>query len=95
MLAAPYHRNLYEILVLTLILIHRSHNTHKSTMASAALPSPAGTKMMRRNYTMAQVASLQACMEDSNLNRLIHQLLMQIIRWIGGWLLVGLGVRDI
>jgi hypothetical protein len=36
-------------------------------MAPAASPRPAGTKMMRRNHTMAQVASLQACMEDSNL----------------------------
>ncbi len=57
LLAASYCRNLYEILVLTLILIHRSHNTHNSTMASAALPDPAGTTMMRINYTMAQVAS--------------------------------------
>ncbi len=52
-----YRRNLYEILVPTLILIHSCHNTHNSTMVSAALPSPAGTKLMKKNYTMAQVAS--------------------------------------
>ncbi len=57
LLAASYHRNLYEILVPTLILIHRHHNKHNSTMASAGLPSPASTKIMRKNYTMAQVAS--------------------------------------
>jgi hypothetical protein len=31
-----------------LILIHREHNTYNSTMASTALPSPAGTKIMRK-----------------------------------------------
>jgi hypothetical protein len=38
-------------------------------MVSAALPSPAGTKMMKKNYTMAQVASKQACAKVSNLKR--------------------------
>jgi hypothetical protein len=54
---ASYRRNLHEILVPTLISIHSCHNTHNSTMASAASPSPAGTKMTRKNYTMVQVAS--------------------------------------
>jgi hypothetical protein len=39
---------LYDILVPILILIHSCHNTHNSTMASAALPSLADTKMMRK-----------------------------------------------
>jgi hypothetical protein len=54
----PYRRNLYQILVPTLIFfIHRSNNTHNSTMAPAALPSSAGTKMMRNNYPMVQATS--------------------------------------
>jgi hypothetical protein len=56
-ISSVIRRNLYEIVVPTLILMHSCHNTHNSTMASAALPSPAGTKMMKKNYTMAQVAS--------------------------------------
>jgi hypothetical protein len=48
---------LYQIMIPTRILRHRPNNTHYSTMASAALPSPAGSKMMKNNYIMAQATS--------------------------------------
>jgi hypothetical protein len=86
---------LYEILVPTLILIHRYYNTHNSTMASAALPSPAGPKIRRKIIPWHRWLPNKHARRIATLNTLIHQLFMEIIGWIGGWLLVGLGVGDI
>ncbi len=92
---ASYRRNLYDILVPILILIHSCHNTHNSTMASAASPSPANTKMMRKITPLHRWFPNKHARRIATLNALIHQLFMEIIGWIGGWLLVGLGVGDI
>jgi hypothetical protein len=42
---------------------------HNSTMASAAPPSPTGTKMTSNTYPMAHVDSSHACGEDGHLKR--------------------------
>ncbi len=46
-----------RILHQTMIFRHGPLITHNSTMASAVLHSPAGTKMMSINYPMAHVDS--------------------------------------
>jgi hypothetical protein len=92
---ASYRRNLYDILVPTLISIRWYHNTHNSTMASAASPSPANTKMMRKITPWHRWLPNKHERRIATWNILIHQFFMEIIGWIGGWLLVGLGVGDI
>ena len=54
---STYRRILYRIMIPTQIHRHRPLIMHNSTMASAALPSPAGTKMMSNTYPMAHADS--------------------------------------
>jgi hypothetical protein len=44
--------------------------------------------MMKKKYTMAQVASSQACAEVSNLNR-PHPPIIHGDNWVDMWLVVG------
>jgi hypothetical protein len=57
-------------------------------MASAALPSPANTKMMRKITPWQRWLPNKHARRIATQNTLIHQLFMEIIGWI-------LGVGDI
>jgi hypothetical protein len=53
---ASYHRNLYDILVPILILIHSCHNAQLNH-GVRCLANPCRHQDDEKNYTMAQVAS--------------------------------------
>ena len=82
-----YRRILYLTLIPTQIFRHGPLITHNSTMASAALPSPAGTKMMSNTYPMVQAASSHACGEDGYLKH-PHPCIIDGDNRVVGWLIV-------
>ena len=58
----------------------------------AASPSATHPKMVELCNHTAQASSHHACAEDGNLKHCHPPIMMEIIGWIGGWLLVGYGV---